>query len=96
MTVEQQALPQQPTPSDAVVHSIEWMFEPAWKGDRLMAHFRGGRVAITDEKGEPVPHDLDEAAEVLTGVIDAEEAVIDGIWTSMPFIGEGSAAQHLA
>lgn len=96
MKVEQQDLPQKPTPSDAVVRSIEWMFEPAWKGERLMARVRDGRVTITDENGEPAPRDLDEAVEVLEPVIDADEALIDGIWTNMPFVGEGSAARHLA
>lgn len=94
MSVDQVTLPQKPTPSDAVVHSIEWMFEPAWKGDRLMARLRNGRVTLTDAAGEPA--ELAEAAEVLEPVIDADEALLDGIWTNMPFIGEGSAARHLA
>lgn len=96
MSVEPRDLPQKATPSDAVVQSIEWMFEPAWKGERLMARLRHGHVSITDENGQPAPRDLDEAAEVLEPVIDADEALIDGIWTNMPFIGEGSAARHLA
>src|SRR5687767_6866709 len=96
MSVDEETLPQLPTPSDAVVQSIEWMFEPAWKGDRLMARFRDGRVTLTDAEGEPAAPELAEAAEVLEPVIDAEEALVDGIWTNMPFIGEGSAARHLA
>ena len=96
MSVDQLTLPQKPTPSDAVVQSIEWMFEPAWKGERLMARFREGRVTLTDAEGEPVPAEVAEAAEVLEPVLDADEALVDGIWTNMPFIGEGSAARHLA
>jgi bifunctional non-homologous end joining protein LigD len=95
MSVEPADLPQQPTRSNAVVESVEWMFEPAWKGERLMARLRGGRVTITDENGRPA-RDLDEAAEVLEPVLDADEALIDGIWTEMSFIGEGSAARHPA
>ena len=94
MSVDPEILPQKPTHSDAVVQSIEWMFEPAWKGERLMARLRDGRVTLTDATGEPT--DLAEASEVLEPVIDAEEALLDGIWTNMPFIGEGSAARHLA
>jgi hypothetical protein len=89
-------LPQRATPSDAVVQSTEWMFEPAWKGERLMARLRDGRVTVTDATGEPVADELREAAEVLEPALDADEALIDGVWTNMPFVGEGSAARHLA
>ena len=94
---DQKDLPQLATPSDAVVRSIEWMFEPAWRGERVMARLRDGRVFITDERGEAVPDDVAaEAAEVLEPSLDAEDALIDGVWTNMPFVGTGSAAQHLA
>ena len=56
-----------------------------------------GRVTITDERGEACPDEVAaEAAEVLEPSLDAEEALIDGVWTNMPFVGAGSAAQHLA
>jgi bifunctional non-homologous end joining protein LigD len=96
-STDQKDLPQLATPSDAVVHSIEWLFEPAWRGERVMARLRGGRVTVTDERGAPVADELAaEAAEVLEPALDAEEALIDGVWTNMPFVGAGSAAQHLA
>jgi bifunctional non-homologous end joining protein LigD len=82
-------LPQRPTPSEVVVESIEWMFEPSWKGVRLMARLDGGRVTITDEHGEPAPPELAEAAELLAPLIDADQALIDGVWTSMPLADEG-------
>jgi bifunctional non-homologous end joining protein LigD len=81
-------LPQQPTASDAVVESIEWLFEPAWKGERLMARLRDGHVTLTDAHGQPAPVEMDEAARLLSQVLDANDALIDGIWTSMPFVDE--------
>lgn len=95
--IEQKDLPQRATPADAVVHSIEWLFEPAWRGERVMARLRNGRVTVTDQRGEPAANEVaSEAAEVLENALDADEALIDGVWTNMPFVGEGSAARHLA
>jgi bifunctional non-homologous end joining protein LigD len=82
-------LPQRPTPSEVVVESIEWMFEPSWKGVRLMARLHGGRISITDEHGEPAAPELAEAAQLLEPVIDADQALIDGVWTSMRLADEG-------
>jgi ATP-dependent DNA ligase len=96
MNDERSILPQLPTASDAMVLSVEWLFEPAWKGDRLMARLEDGRISLTDEAGEPADTTFGEAAEVLEPSIDAEQAVIDGVWTNMPFVGVGSAAHHLA
>ena len=88
--------PQQASPSDAVVLSVEWLFEPAWRGDRLLARMRDGRVTLTDEEGNRVGPELSEAVEVLEAALLTEDALVDGIWTSMPFVGAGSAARHLA
>ncbi|HEX6140359.1 MAG TPA: hypothetical protein VF013_07870 [Candidatus Limnocylindria bacterium] len=88
-------LPQLTTPSDAVIMSVEWVFEPAWRGDRLVAHVQDGRVSLFC-LGEPADEQFAEAAEVIVQALDAEQAVVDGIWTNMPFVGTGSAAQHLA
>ncbi|HSM38679.1 MAG TPA: hypothetical protein VK838_05035 [Candidatus Limnocylindrales bacterium] len=96
MSQDRSRLPQLPTPSDAVISSVEWLFEPAWRGDRLMAHLRDGEVSLYDSGGEVANGEFDEVAEVLAPSVDADEALIDGIWTSMPFLGEGSAARHLA
>jgi bifunctional non-homologous end joining protein LigD len=93
MSVAPATLPQQPTRSEVVVESIEWMFEPSWKGVRLMARLRGGRISITDEHGEPAPPELAEAAHLLEPVIDANEALIDGVWTSMPLADEGAIGE---
>lgn len=96
MTEDRSRLPQLPTFSDAVVTSVDWLFEPAWRGDRLLAHVHQGRVTLTDARGEPADREFAEAAEVLEPMLDADEAVVDGIWTNMPFLGENSAARHLA
>ena len=73
------------------MESIEWMFEPSWKGARLMARLSDGRIAITDEHGEPAPSEQAEAAQLLEPVIDADQALIDGVWTSMSLADEGVA-----
>ncbi len=89
-------LPQLTTPSDAVITSVEWMFEPAWRGDRLLARVHDGRASLTDRVGDPAGPEYAEAEEVIAAAVDADDAVVDGVWTSMPFLGENSAARHLA
>lgn len=89
-------LPQQATYASAVVASVQWLFEPYWVGDRLIARLHEGRVTVTDAAGERAGGDLAEAADVLAGAIDAESAVIDGIWTAQPFVGDGRVARRLA
>lgn len=79
-----------------MVTSVEWLFEPAWRGDRLMARFDSGRVRLTDEAGELADERFPEAVEILGGAILANQALIDGVWTAQPFIGDGSAARHWA
>jgi ATP-dependent DNA ligase len=37
-----------------------------------------------------------EAAEILRHAVLANQALIDGVWTAQPFIGDGSAARHWA
>ena len=79
----------------AVVSSVEWLFEPCWRGDRLMARLAGGTVRLTDRSGNDASG-FDELVGLLPDVIDADQALLDGIWTAQPFIGVGSAAAHLA
>ena len=88
--------PQLPTTQEAIVHSVEWLFEPYWKGDRLLAHVADGRVRLTDTAGDPVDEEFAEAADVLVNAIIADRAVIDGVWTAQPFVGSGSPAQAWA
>jgi bifunctional non-homologous end joining protein LigD len=88
--------PQRPTEVNAEVVSVEWFFEPAWPGDRLIAHCRRGAVTVTDEVANPVGPDLAEVGDVLATAVLADQAVIDGIWTAQPFIGDGSLARAWA
>jgi bifunctional non-homologous end joining protein LigD len=88
--------PQRPTPANAEVLSVEWLFEPLWPGMRVMARIDQGEVTLTDELGAPVGRDLDEAATILASAILADEAVIDGVWTAQPFVGDGSLARTWA
>ena len=90
--------PQQPTAANAEVLSVEWLFEPLWPGARMMARVRGGQLELFDENGEAVDASGDTAdcAEVLAGAILADEALVDGVWTAAPFVGDGSPARAWA
>src|SRR5256714_7910954 len=86
--------PQFATLQDAVISGLDWFFEPCWKGERLLARFDGGDVRLTDEDGNPAREELHEAAEVLRNAIDADQALLDGSWTAMPFTGVGTQARE--
>src|SRR5437762_9385953 len=88
--------PQFASVQDAVITSVDWLVEPCWKGERLLVRFDAGGVQLTDQHGVNRGRDLHEAAEVLAKAIDADQALIDGTWTAMPFIGEGSSARQWA
>jgi ATP-dependent DNA ligase len=92
---ERSVLPQFASVQDAVITSVSWFIEPCWKGTRLLARVEAGRVTLTDERGDPATG-LDDAAEVIAAAVDADQALIDGAWTAMPFVGEGSAARRWA
>jgi bifunctional non-homologous end joining protein LigD len=86
-------LPQQPVSANAEVLSVEWLFEPLWPGTRVIATVEHGGVALSDELGRPVEGEIAEAAGVLASAILAEHAVVDGVWSAQPFIGDGSRAR---
>ncbi len=91
--MDEVVLPQHPTRANAEVLSVEWLFEPLWPGARVMARVDRGRVTLSDERGEPVSAEISEASEILATAILAEDAVIDGVWTAQPFLGDGSQAR---
>ena len=82
-------LPQQGTPSRTIVDSVEWLFEPYWPGDRLIARLAEGDVTLTDTAGHRAGPEFDDSAKLLVMAIDADSAVVDGIWTSQAFMGHG-------
>jgi ATP-dependent DNA ligase len=86
-------LPQRAQAADAIVSSVAWLFEPYWRGDRLLAHLSEGRVSLTDQAGEVVDAAYPDAVAEIAAALDAEQALIDGIWTGMPFVGDGAAAR---
>jgi bifunctional non-homologous end joining protein LigD len=86
-------LPQRLKPANADVSSVDWLFEPAWPGDRLMVRVRNGRIDAIDEDGQPADDTVPELAEVLAPAVMAGDALIDGVWTAQPFIGAGSLAR---
>jgi bifunctional non-homologous end joining protein LigD len=92
----QPLLPQLSTRSTAIISSVDWLFEPSWRGERLLARVQDGAVQVFDRFGEPIAAELAEVGEVLATAVDVESALLDGIWTAQPFVGAGSAAQHLA
>lgn len=81
-------LPQRATPDEVSITSVEWLFEPYWPGDRLIARLDGGRVTLTDAAGAPAGADCAVVAEELLRAVDADAAVIDGVWTAQAFPGE--------
>lgn len=87
-------LPQFAKRQEAIISNVNWLIEPCWKGERYLARLRDGVVHFTNERG--TSEELREAADALARAIDAEDALIDGSWTAMPFVGEGSRAREWA
>jgi bifunctional non-homologous end joining protein LigD len=96
MSTPEPVLPQHATPAEVIITSVDWLFEPYWSGDRLIARLEDGRVTLTDEAGEPAGAECAEAADELLTAIDADAAVIDGVWTAQPFVGDGSGVRQWA
>lgn len=96
--MDEPILPQLPVEANAEVLSVDWLFEPLWPGTRLLAHASGGRVELTDETGaRPGGGDgLADAPDVLAAAIMADRAIVDGVWTAQPFVGDGSPARAWA
>lgn len=96
--MDERDLPQLPIEMNAEVLSVEWLFEPLWPGVRMLVRASGGTVRLTDELGEPIPDEGEtaDATETLTGAILADEALVDGVWTAQPFVGDGSPARAWA
>jgi bifunctional non-homologous end joining protein LigD len=88
-------LPQQGTYALAVITSVNWLFEPYWPGDRLIARLTDGRVTVTDATGARAAPEYDEVGPLLAAAIDAEQAVVDGIWTNQPFVGNGDGGRRI-
>ncbi|MGZ8482176.1 MAG: ATP-dependent DNA ligase [Candidatus Limnocylindria bacterium] len=86
-------LPQFPVSANAEVLSVEWLFEPLWPGTRVIATVERGDVTLSDELGRPVEGEIAHAADVLAAAILADHAVVDGVWSAQPFIGDGSQAR---
>lgn len=96
--MDETILPQLPTQANAEVLSVEWLFEPFWPGTRMLARVSGGHLQLTDERGEPIPDEGEtaDAAAVLSDAILAGSAIVDGVWTAQPFVGDGSPARAWA
>jgi bifunctional non-homologous end joining protein LigD len=89
-------LPQFAAEAKVGINSPHWFFEPYWIGDRLMARITGDRVSLTDAQGNAVDDFYRDLAQVLATSVDADQAILDGIWTAQPFLGHGSAAERWA
>lgn len=96
MPTPEPLLPQQATPAEVIITSVQWLFEPYWSGERLIARLHGGRVTLTDDEGQPAAPALAEAADELLAAIDADAVVLDGIWTGQPFVGDANGAKRWA
>jgi ATP-dependent DNA ligase len=89
-------IPQRLTMARAEIASVEWLFEPYWPGERLMACVEDGAVVLTDELGGPADADAAELSSILSAGVVARGAVIDGVWSAQPFVGDGSPARAWA
>jgi ATP-dependent DNA ligase len=89
-------LPQRATEAKVSINSPQWSFEPYWRGNRLIVRVADGTVSVTDDDGVGVDDFYRDLAEVLPAALDAESAVLDGVWTAQPFLGHGSAAERWA
>lgn len=96
--MDEPVLPQLPVEAHAEVLSVEWLFEPLWPGVRILARRSDGRVTLTDEHGQEIADDGEtaDAADTLADAILADEALVDGVWTAQPFVGDGSPARAWA
>lgn len=86
--------PQLATEASVGINSPHWSFEPYWIGERLLARVADGEIRLTDAGGHAVDEFYTDLAEVLRNSVDADQAVLDGIWTAQPFLGRGSAAER--
>ncbi|MGH2463647.1 MAG: hypothetical protein ACRDFZ_08525 [Candidatus Limnocylindria bacterium] len=93
-TIDEPIRPQLPTEAKVSINSPHWSFEPYWIGERLLARLSSGQVRLTDAAGQPVDEFYRDLADILLTSVDADDAVLDGIWTAQPFLGHGSAAER--
>lgn len=84
---ERPLLPQLPTDDRVEVESIEWLFEPDWPGERLVARVTDGAVRLTDAAGSAVD-DRPQVGDLLSRTVRAPQATIDGVWTAQPVVAE--------
>ena len=87
--MDQPLLPQRPTDERAEVASVEWLFGPAWPGDRLIARVTAERASLTDGDGRRVA--LPAVEGVVHRAVTAASAIVDGVWTDHG-IGDGRSA----
>ena len=93
--IQRPLLPQRATDERVEVDSVEWLFEPDWPGERLLARIGDGDVGLTDADGRPIDH-LPDAAALLSRGVRATSAVVDGVWTLQPFVDEDGATAERA
>jgi bifunctional non-homologous end joining protein LigD len=88
--------PQRATAANAEVLSVEWLFEPLWPGERLLVRIDDGAVDVSNAMGEAVAATFPEVPEVVPPAVAADVAIVDGVWTVQPFVGDGSLARTWA
>ncbi len=75
-------LPQHPSRARDIERGSEWLFEPFWHGERLLAFVDRGAVSLTGARGERVEDTFREAAAALAAAAHADQAIVDGVWVS--------------
>ncbi len=71
--------PQYAGRAKSVRTGAEWLFEPYWSGQRLLAFVARGDVRLTDAAGDRVDRLLPEVVDAVRGAVAANDAVIDAV-----------------
>lgn len=73
-------LPQAAISARTVRGSADWLFEPYWQGERLLAFVVRGAVSLIDYLGDPADAAFPEVIGALERAVEADQAVVDLVW----------------
>ena len=75
--VERTLLPQAAVNGKSIRDSANWLFEPYWNGERLLAFIDGPDVTLVDYMGDRVDRAFPQVADSLRSTVTAGQAVVD-------------------
>ena len=77
---ERRLLPQAAVNGKTVRRSADWIFEPHWSGDRLIAFVADDDVSLVDYMGERAGSAFADVGTALRAAVRAGQAVVDVVW----------------